>query len=372
VGGNPGTLHGDVTFVPGKVGQAFDFDGNGDYVDLGSEASLDLPGSMSVSLWARLDTLDHYKYFLADFVGDGVTSQGSLGAGSTPFWAQSTPFWFQSYTDGSFDHLVATTPMQLGQWYHLSVVRDDAAKTVRIYVNGTEEASISYAGKTVVPLQGSKILGGSAPPFPTDFMDGQLDEVGIFNRALSAAEVQALYSGSSRGLPGDSRGVTVNLQLGTATGLRGVADITNVTGSAGNDVLVGDAAGNILWGGAGRDLLIGGLGADVLDGGAGEDILVAGATAYDLDPAALAALMAEWGRTDLPYAGRVEHLLNGGGLNGTTRLDLTHYVQDAGQNTLTGGADLDLFYGSSLRDANDWDRAAGEFFVDVDGIGHVL
>src|SRR5262249_11325781 len=147
------------------------------------------------------------------FVSDGMTSQGSLGAGATPFWFQSTPFWFQSYTDGSYDRLVATTPMQLGQWYHLSVVRDDAAKTVRIYVNGTEEASISYAGKTVVPLQGSKILGGSAPPFPADFMDGQLDEVGIFNRALSAAEVQTLNSGSSAGLPGDSRGVTVNLQL---------------------------------------------------------------------------------------------------------------------------------------------------------------
>src|SRR5262249_7596244 len=78
VGVNHGALNGDVTFVPGRSGQAFDFDGNGDYVDLGSDATLNLPGSMSVSLWVRLDTLDHYKYLLADFVSDGVTSQGSL------------------------------------------------------------------------------------------------------------------------------------------------------------------------------------------------------------------------------------------------------------------------------------------------------
>src|SRR5262249_49611771 len=290
---------------------------------LGSGPSLDLPGSMSVSLWARLEleSLNHFKYFLADFVGDGFTSQGSLGVLQRTVLTDRTPFWFQSYTDGTYDHLKATTPMQLGQWYHLSVVRDDAAKTVRIYVNGTEEASISYAGKTVVPLQGSKILGGSAPPFPSDFMDGQLDEVRIFNRSLSAAEVQGLYSGSGTGLLGGGQGVTVNLPLGTATGLRGVANITNVTGSAGNDVLVG-TGGGALSGGAGRDLLIGGSGINRLDGGAGEDILIAGATAYDLDAAALAAVMAEWGRTDLSYAARVDHLLHGGGLNGATRLDL--------------------------------------------------
>src|SRR5262249_1875986 len=64
-------------------------------------------------------------------------------------------------------------------------------------------------------------------------------------------------------------GVVVNLPLQTATGLRGgIANIQNVTGSAGNDVLVGDAQANVLRGGPGRDLLIGGRGADLLDGGA--------------------------------------------------------------------------------------------------------
>src|SRR5262249_15138060 len=100
-----------------------------------------------------------------------------------------------------------------------------------------------------------------------------------------------------------TQGVVVNLPLGTANGLTGgIANFGDVFGGSGNDILVGNAAANTLRGGAGRDLLIGGAGLDTVDGGGGEDILMAGGTAYELDPAALAAGMAEWARTDLPYA----------------------------------------------------------------------
>ena len=44
--------------------------------------------------------------------------------------------------------------------------------------------------------------------------------------------------------------------------------------------------------------------------------------------------MAEWGRADLPYAERVDHLINGGGLNGDTLLNPAAYTPDAGGNTL--------------------------------------
>lgn len=198
-GGNHGTLNGDVTFVPGRNGQAFDFDGlviveDGDigildYVDLGNDASLNLPGSMSVSLWVRFDTIDHWKYLFADFAEDGWTSQGALGA----LGVGSNFYWYQAYTDGTHDYADATTPIELNQWYHLAAVRDDSAKTVRLFINGIEEATFSYAGKTVVSLQGNKILGGAGLNFPADFMDGQLDEVSIYNRALSNSEVRSLY-----------------------------------------------------------------------------------------------------------------------------------------------------------------------------------
>ena len=73
-GGNNGTINGNVTFLPGKVGQSFKFDGNLAYVDLGSDPSLDLPGSMSVSLWVRLDTLNDPEVLPCRFSGRGHQS----------------------------------------------------------------------------------------------------------------------------------------------------------------------------------------------------------------------------------------------------------------------------------------------------------
>src|SRR5205085_7951860 len=57
--------------------------------------------------------------------------------------------------------------------------------------------------------------------------------------------------------------IVVDLLLGSATGVAGgVAGIANVTGSVGNDILVGDQNANVLRGGTGRNLIIGGAGAD--------------------------------------------------------------------------------------------------------------
>jgi hypothetical protein len=244
--------------------------------------------------------------------------------------------------------------MQVGQWYHLCVVRDDAAKTVRLFVDGIEEASLNYAGWTVVPLQSSKFLGGSGPLFPIDSMDGQLDEVGIFNRALSAAEVQALYSGSSTGLLGNGQGVTVNLPLGTATGLRGgIARIQNVVGSPGDDILVGNG-GNALFGGAGRDLLIAGAAASQLFGGDDEDLLIGGTTVNDTDRERLDQILAEW-TSAASYETRVANLRAG-------LLNSDSMSSNGQQNTLNGEGGRDAFFGSVF-DLED--RQADEVFVEV-------
>ena len=69
--------------------------------------------------------------------------------------------------------------------------------------------------------------------------------------------------------------IVVDLALGTATAVgTGVSHVENVTGSIGNDLLVGDALSNTLRGGTGRNVIIGGGGADTLIGGGGDNILI--------------------------------------------------------------------------------------------------
>jgi Ca2+-binding RTX toxin-like protein len=162
-----------------------------------------------------------------------------------------------------------------------------------------------------------------------------------------------------RGGSGDD---TITVQ-GTTAGTQ-----TAVNGGDGNDILWAEAGLATLSGSRGRDLLIAGPGGGRLDGGEGEDILVGGITAYDSNPAALTAIMAEWARTDLPCAARVDHLLYGGGLNGSSLLNLSTFTSNGSQNTVIGAAELDLFYGSLARDTNDRDASIGEVFVEPDGV----
>jgi hypothetical protein len=78
-------------------------------------------------------------------------------------------------------------------------------------------------------------------------------------------------------------------------------------------------------------------------GSAGETILIGGPTVWDEDRPALCGIADEWARTDADYALRIDHLMNGGGLNGEVRLSAATVGNDAAVDKLTGGAGQDWF-----------------------------
>jgi Ca2+-binding RTX toxin-like protein len=164
-----------------------------------------------------------------------------------------------------------------------------------------------------------------------------------------------------------STAVTVNLAAGTATNVGLIRNIQNVRGGSGDDVLTGDARGNILvggagadtiFGGSGRSVLIGGAGADTIVGGAGDDLIIGGTTSFDANVAALMSIFAEW-QSPNSYATRVGHLKLGGGLNGTNKLVFGLTVHDdQAANVLTGAAGLDWFFAGKQDTITD--RESGE------------
>jgi autotransporter-associated beta strand protein len=173
-------------------------------------------------------------------------------------------------------------------------------------------------------------------------------------------------------------GVTVNLQVGQATGFGGgIAGIRNVVGGASNDLLIGDGLNNVLTGNAGadlligldgndtldggdgNDLLIGGQGSDVLTGGNGEDLLIGcytvwdtqfvnGVVTHDLGPANLAALNSvwqKWADPIKPFKDRVNDLGD--------VLKKPAVTDDSAPDTMTGGAGQDWFFVNNVQDATD-------------------
>ncbi len=123
-------------------------------------------------------------------------------------------------------------------------------------------------------------------------------------------------------------------------------DVLNVSGSSASNVLVGGGGTDRLIGGQGQDILIGGAGQATLQAGSGGDILVGGTTAYDNNAAALAAILAEWSRTDIDYATRIAHLTGStsGGLNGSYLLNASTVQGNSLADNLYGGAGMDWFF----------------------------
>jgi hypothetical protein len=157
--------------------------------------------------------------------------------------------------------------------------------------------------------------GGGAPAGQGNWLD--------YSAFPSTSTVTVnLATGSATNVNGGAAGAVKNIQdvLGSTTG------INHLSGDAQGNILIGgsNATGNQLLGGNGRSLLIGGSGGGSVTGGTAEDILIAGTTSYDPTTAAgklaLMSILDEWQQTSETFAQRVNHLKNGGGMNGSNKL----------------------------------------------------
>jgi Ca2+-binding RTX toxin-like protein len=202
---------------------------------------------------------------------------------------------------------------------------------------------------------------------------GSGDDVFVFAAGAGISGALAAGAGTDTldysSLP---NGVLVNLDAGTATGTGSVGGIENVTGGAGDDLVIGNDAANVLIGNggddvlvglagadvlfglAGADILIGGAGADSVHGANGQDILIGGRTIYDTNIEALLAIHAEWTRTGAGFLTRTLRLNGtwGGGLNGAFVLNETTVIDDNAIDVLLGQGDLDWFLAGSTDDTD--------------------
>ena len=210
---------------------------------------------------------------------------------------------------------------------------------------GTIEGLELYVGRVnqTVVFQGTGaewytyVAGGAG--FDT-FRMGQ--GVYAFPLYIDGGEGGNLIDYSSR-----SAGVYANLTTGEATDVAGFANIRDLSGGGGNDILVGNGYGNQLFGRSGADLLIAGgwdypLLPCLLDGGDGADIVIGGFTAYDYDRASLEAVLAGWVSGPLDPFARAARLRDGA--EGLPALNAETVFSNYAGNTLRGGTDFDFFF----------------------------
>ena len=181
-GANNGTVQGGVTFVAGKVGQAFEFNGStGDIVVPGS-TTLDLTQGYTLAFWIKAPSLPAAEAKIAIKWSSGsetkqvvLGSNGSIGFGLYPL---------------AGNNLVSSgTKLTLNTWHFVTATYDGSHEN--IYVDGQFDTAQAASG-LVANSTGSLYFGYSPAGSGTPFFTGDLDEVRWYSRALSASEVMAL------------------------------------------------------------------------------------------------------------------------------------------------------------------------------------
>ena len=218
VGGNDGTLVGDATFAPGMVGQAFNFDGGGDFVDISSGFNLG-NRSFSFDMWIRYE----------DAGISGVLFAWGATAFGTPSEAGFGVVVANGQIDGEVrDELgqIAGRPIVMapapepGVFHHVAFVLDREDDHFELYINGTQAAFVNIpegfgsVDNNVRPSIGALSRGGVGSP--TAFFNGLVDEVELFDRALSGEEVEAIFNAGSAGKCKKVM-VTINIKPGNDT-----------------------------------------------------------------------------------------------------------------------------------------------------------
>jgi parallel beta-helix repeat protein len=182
-GGYNGIVHG-AEWADGLFDGGLSFDGVDDYVDPGNIIAGWARGS--ISLWAKFNSTGPAEHGTVRYgvggpalTGRSETAQLYLGTEG-----ENRPFRFTIYGRG--DASSDVTP-DLGDWYH--VVATWGMNGIRLYVNGALAGSHPYTG--TIPASTHNKIGCSS--WPDSAFAGMLDDVRIYDRPLSAGQVDELY-----------------------------------------------------------------------------------------------------------------------------------------------------------------------------------
>lgn len=213
-GGNNGDLisMNTTSVIPGIMGQALDFDGSADYVDAGTSVLSGNTGAFSTSVWFKSDNILNTtsasvtivskddrttgalkKMFQVQATGVGDTSGGSTLVGYV--WDESASAYLGRATTITFN---------AGQWYHMVFTYDGTTNQsgVLLYINGVQYSTANYSGGTFLGIDDTSanfLVGAyTAASAKARFFNGQIDEVRVYNRAISANEVTELYLAGKR------------------------------------------------------------------------------------------------------------------------------------------------------------------------------
>jgi hypothetical protein len=205
VGGNNGTLQNGVGFNSGEVGQSFCLSGGGNrFVLVGDPvpAVLQIQNEITLSAWIYATTYPDGNLGLivgSQFDPAAAGATIFLDGRTNPDGQPSPPghIHFQIGGDGSFHTTNVNAQVPFNEWVHIAATRR-ANEDAKVYYNGVLQPSTSVPWSGAISYSGAWFAIGQQKGLSRPF-DGLIDEVQVFERALSESEVQAIYNAGSAG-----------------------------------------------------------------------------------------------------------------------------------------------------------------------------
>ncbi|MFY7885984.1 MAG: LamG domain-containing protein, partial [Dolichospermum sp.] len=216
-------LSGTITKIPAP-GNALNFDGTNDFVNIPDANSLDLTTNYTIESWVNINTATALAGIVSKYHTVGANGYIVRLTGTSPFRGID------------FDGLsTANNVLETGKWYHIAAVKNGATRT--LYVNGVAQ-TISGAGYTVTANTDPIKIGSD---YNARYFNGDIDEVRIWNTARTQAEIQANMFDTIVGLP-SGLVAYYNFDNGTAGGTNtGLTTLADKTTNALNGTLSGFA-----------------------------------------------------------------------------------------------------------------------------------
>jgi hypothetical protein len=219
-----GTLVGSPTWVTGKMGNAISFNGTNSYVDFSNILSL-VGSDLSLSVWVKPTAVTDYMSFIDKLANNGNYRLLGYANGVVEYGIRDAANGYD-YIDS------AAGVLQAGQWTHIAVVHTSSNNTATLYINGVAAGTKTFSltrNDAGVPLRAGYTTNNGV------YYNGAIDDMRIYNRALSASEVQGVYNSAS--FTESPQGTTVTTAGPTITDSVGEV-FSLMTGSSGYSIAV--------------------------------------------------------------------------------------------------------------------------------------
>lgn len=202
LGENPGQLRNGASFVPGKVGQGFSLDGIDDYVLIPDSPSLRLTDEVTFEMWFKAES----SSWGGIFDKRGWTHGANYGLIISTDWGvqlyYNDPNVFGGDHPGNTFEIAAHFPLpSLSEFHHFAGTYQQVDAThieLKMYIDGVLLETRAFAGNLANTLNNAPVAIGAVSGSCCNFR-GIIDEVSLYNRELTPAEIQAIYGAGSAG-----------------------------------------------------------------------------------------------------------------------------------------------------------------------------